>query len=187
MVTPTFFEHAQAFRLWLEANAAHAPSLLVGYHKVGTGLPNMSWSESVDEALCFGWIDGIRRRIDERSYSIRFTPRKTNSIWSAINIAKVEQLQAQGRMTPAGIAAFAHRTPERSAVYSHEQAAAAELAPEELLAFQHHPVAWAYFEKTPPGYQKTMRHWITTARKPETRAARLAKLIAACASGVRVR
>ena len=97
--TPTFFATPKAFRQWLERHADSAPELLVGFHKVGSGRPSMGWSESVDEALCFGWIDGIRRRIDEHTYSIRFTPRKPSSIWSAVNIAKVEQLQAAGRMT----------------------------------------------------------------------------------------
>ena len=120
--TRTFFATPQAFRQWLERHAASAPELLVGFHKVGSGRPSMGWSESVDEALCFGWIDGIRRRLDEHTYSIRFTPRKPSSIWSAVNIAKVEQLQAAGRMTPAGLAAFAHRKAHKSAIYSHEQA-----------------------------------------------------------------
>ena len=104
--TPTFFATPKAFRQWLERHADSAPELLVGFHKVGSCCPSMGWSESVDEALCFGWIDGIRRRIDEHTYSIRFTPRKPSSIWSAVNIAKVEQLQAAGRMTPAGLAAL---------------------------------------------------------------------------------
>lgn len=103
MPAPKFFPNTQAFRKWLEANASRAAELLVGYHKVATGKPSMSWSESVDEALCFGWIDGIRRRIDDESYQIRFTPRRPTSIWSAVNIAKVEKLQAEGRMRPVGL------------------------------------------------------------------------------------
>jgi uncharacterized protein YdeI (YjbR/CyaY-like superfamily) len=141
----------------------------------------MTWPESVDEALCFGWIDGVRRRVDESSYSIRFTPRRANSIWSAVNIAKVERLRAQGRMRPAGEAAFARRSEARSAVYAFEQPAIAELSVEELLAFQRDVVAWTYFESTPPGYRKTVLHWVTTAKKAATRADRLAKLMAACA------
>jgi len=109
MTTPTFFEDAAFFRSWLEVNASSSAELLVGFGKVGCGLPSMSWPESVDEALCFGWIDGVRRRIDGASYSIRFTPRKSTSIWSAVNIAKVQQLRALGRMTPAGEQAFAQR------------------------------------------------------------------------------
>jgi uncharacterized protein YdeI (YjbR/CyaY-like superfamily) len=147
----------------------------------------MSWSESVDEALCSGWIDGVRRRIDDGAYSIRFTPRKPGSIWSAINIAKVEQLQAEGRMTGAGTEAFARRTDARSKVYSHEQAQTAELSAAELLAFKRDKAAWRFFdEDTPPGYKKVVLHWISSAKKPETRVARLAKLIEACATGQRL-
>lgn len=181
MNKPTFFADAAAFRSWLETHADSASELLVGFHKVDSGRPSMSWSESVDEALCFGWIDGVRRRIDESSYSIRFTPRKANSIWSAVNIAKVETLRAQGRMRPAGEAAFARRSEARSAVYSFEQATVAELSAEELHSFQRNHAAWTYFESTPPGYRKTLLHWVTTAKKAETRAERLAKLMAACA------
>jgi uncharacterized protein YdeI (YjbR/CyaY-like superfamily) len=181
MNKPTFFTDAAAFRRWLEVHVDSASELLVGFHKVDSGRPSMRWSESVDEALCFGWIDGVRRRIDESSYSIRFTPRKANSIWSAVNIAKVEALRAQGRMRPAGEAAFARRSEARSAVYAFEQPAIAELSVEELLAFQRDVVAWTYFESTPPGYRKTVLHWVTTAKKAATRADRLAKLMAACA------
>lgn len=186
-MNPTFFDSAQAFRQWLEAHAAHEPSVLVGYHKVGTGRASMSWSESVDEALCFGWIDGVRKRIDDQAYVIRFTPRKANAIWSAVNIAKFEHLQAQGRMTPAGAAAFAHRTPARSGVYAHEQSTTAALTDHECQAFKGDQAAWAYFEGTSPGYKKVILHWVTTAKKPETRAARPAKLVQACASGLRLR
>jgi uncharacterized protein YdeI (YjbR/CyaY-like superfamily) len=140
----------------------------------------MSWSESVDEALCFGWIDGVRRRVDDASYSIRFTPRRAGSIWSAINIAKVERLQTEGRMTPAGSAAFAKRTEAKSAIYSHEQEAPAELSAVELRAFKRNKAAWAFFEGTPQGYQKVVFHWVTSAKKPETRVARFSKLVGAC-------
>lgn len=187
MSRPVFFADAAAFRRWLEAHAASASELLVGFHKVDSGRPSMTWPESVDEALCFGWIDGVRRRIDESSYSIRFTPRKANSIWSAVNIAKVETLRAQGRMRPFGEAAFARRSEARSAVYSFEQATVAELSAEELHRFQRNHAAWTYFESTPPGYRKTLLHWVTTAKKAETRAERLAKLIEACAEGRRLR
>ena len=187
MTSPTFFPNPEAFREWLDANAASVSELLVGFHKVGSGQPSMSWSESVDEALCVGWIDGVRKRIDDATYSIRFTPRKPTSIWSVINIAKVAQLQREGRMTPAGAAAFARRTEAKSAVYSHEQAETAELSPVELRAFERNKSAWLYFETAPPGYRKVVLHWITRARKPETRAARLVKLMDACAAGQRLR
>lgn len=187
MTEPTFFARANDFRRWLEENAASASELLVGFHKVGSGTPCMTWSESVDEALCFGWIDGVRRRIDDARYSIRFTPRRPGSIWSAINIAKVAQLELEGRMHPAGLRAFAERTEARSRAYSHEREVDAELSADELRAFRRDKVAWAFFESTPPGYRKVLLHWITTARKPETRAARLEKLIRACAAGERLK
>jgi uncharacterized protein YdeI (YjbR/CyaY-like superfamily) len=187
MASPTFFESAQAFRRWLELNAASAPELVVGFHKVGTGRPSMSWPASVDEALCFGWIDGVRKRIDGQSYLIRFTPRKPTSIWSAINIAKFEQLQAQGRMTPAGARAFAHRKAEKSAIYAYEQERTAELSAPELSLFRRDKAAWAFFECTPPGYRKVILHWVTTAKRAETRASRFNTLLQACAAGQRLR
>lgn len=186
MPISTFFANSAAFRQWLQAHAASATELLVGFHKVGSGRPSMTWSDSVDEALCFGWIDGVRRRIDEHTYSIRFTPRKPTSIWSAVNIAKMEQLQAAGRMTPAGLAAFSHRKAEKSAIYSHEQAAAAELPAPQLRAFQRHKKAWQFFQATPAGYRKQMLHWVTSAKRTETRAARFAQLLAASKAGERI-
>lgn len=186
MTEPVFFADAAAFRSWLEAHAATATELLVGFHKVGSGQPSMSWPESVDEALCFGWIDGRRKRIDDTAYSIRFTPRKAGSIWSTVNIAKMDSLRAAGRMLPAGERAFALRTEAKSGIYSHEQAQAAELAEDELRTFRRDAAAWAYFEKLPPGYRKTVLHWINTAKKPDTRAARLAKLVQACAESRRL-
>ncbi|MFY9513443.1 MAG: YdeI/OmpD-associated family protein [Rubrivivax sp.] len=187
MPEPLFFDSAQAFRAWLQAHAATASELVVGFHKVATNRPRMRWPESVDEALCFGWIDGVRKRIDDTAYQIRFTPRKPGSIWSAINIAKFEQLQAQGRMTAAGVQAFSHRKAERSVVYAYEQAATAELSAQELRAFQRRKTAWQFFDSTPPGYKKLMLHWVTTAKRAETRASRLATLVQACADGERLR
>jgi uncharacterized protein YdeI (YjbR/CyaY-like superfamily) len=142
---------------------------------------------TVDEALCFGWIDGVRKRIDDESYLIRFTPRKPNSIWSAINIAKFAELQSEGRMTSAGEQAFLRRKAEKSAIYAYEQAATAVLSPEEHRAFTRESPAWKYFESCPAGYKKTLLHWVTTAKRSETRAARLATLIAACLAGKRLR
>ncbi|GAA5115946.1 YdeI/OmpD-associated family protein [Luteolibacter yonseiensis] len=187
MKSPTFFSKAGDFRQWLKDNSGEATELLVGFHKVDSGRPSMSWSESVDEALCFGWIDGVRRRIDDTRYSIRFTPRKPGSIWSAVNIDKVGKLRSEGLMTPAGEEAFSKRTEARSRVYSHEREAPAELDPAELSAFKKSTVAWEFFEKTPPGYKKVVLHWVTSAKKPETRAARFGKLLEACAAGLRLR
>lgn len=186
-VEPRFFATAAEFRAWLEANAATATELLVGFYKLDSGRLSMSWPESVDEALCVGWIDGVRRRIDDAAYSIRFTPRKADSIWSAVNIAKVAQLRAQGRMRPAGEAAYARRSEARSKVYSHERLSDAELSPDEARAFAAQAEAWRYFASTPPGYRRVVLHWVTSAKKAETRAARLARLVAACAAGQRLK
>ncbi len=187
MSTPTYFETPDAFRAWLAAHADREAELLVGFRKVGSGRPSMTWPESVDEALCVGWIDGVRRRIDDEAYSIRFTPRRPGSIWSAVNLAKVERLRAQGRMTPAGEAAWARRTEAKTAVYAYEQAQPAALTAAEQQAFQGHAQAWAYFETCPPGYRQVVLHWVGTAQRPATRAARLTRLIAACQAGRRLR
>lgn len=183
-LSPVFFEDAAAFRRWLAHNGERATELFVGFRKVGTGEPSLTWPESVDEALCFGWIDGIRKRIDERSYQIRFTPRKRDSIWSTVNVAKVQALTAQGRMQPAGLAAFARRTSHKSSVYSYEQAGTLQLTAEEIREFKKKSApAWRYFEASPPGYRKTILHWVTSAGQPATRARRLARLVAACKAG----
>lgn len=144
-------------------------------------------AESVDEALRYGWIDGVRKRLDDVSYSVRFTPRRRGSIWSAVNIGKYQALLAQGRVTPAGALAFAQRTDGKTAIYAYEQAHTAELSALELAAFGRDAAAWAYFEACPAGYKKVMLHWVTTAKKPETRVARLAKLMEACRAGIRLR
>lgn len=185
MDTPRFFASAEVFRHWLQQHAATADSLLVGYYKLGSGRPSMNWPDSVDEALCVGWIDGVRRRIDDTAYQIRFTPRRPGSIWSAVNIAKYAALAAQGRITPAGAAAYAARRDDKTAIYAYEQAEAATLTPDEEQQFRQQPAAWLYWQATPLGYRKRMLHHITTARKPATRAARLARLIEACAAGQR--
>lgn len=193
MSAAVYFASPAAFRDWLVEHAATAPELLVGYYKVATGRPTMSWSESVDEALCFGWIDGVRRRIDEESYCIRFTPRRPGSNWSAVNLAKIEALRAAGRMTPAGEAAFAKRLAHKSARYSYEQPRPqvppeADLSAAELRDFKRAKAAWAFFnESTPPSYRQATLRWVVSAKKPQTRAARLAKLITASAAGERLR
>lgn len=184
---PRFFADADSFRRWLMQHGASETELVVGYWKVDSGRPSMSWSESVDEALCFGWIDGVRKRIDEQSYQIRFTPRRPQSIWSAVNIAKIEQLRAAGRMTEAGERAFNTRQAHRSKVYAYEQAEPSTLNNTELSQFQDQKAAWSYFESCPPSYRQVTLHWITSAKKPDTRAHRLRQLIAACASKTRLR
>jgi uncharacterized protein YdeI (YjbR/CyaY-like superfamily) len=186
MTRPVYFAHADGFRAWLAAHSHEESELLVGFRKIGSGLPSMRWTESVDQALCYGWIDGVRKRIDEDSYTIRFTPRQPRSIWSAVNIEKVAALRALGLMTPAGEAAFARRSEERSLVYSHERATAAKLTPEETAAFRGNARAWTYFEACPPGYRQRMLHLVVCAKRRETRERRLAQLVAACAAGQRM-
>ncbi|WP_101926890.1 MULTISPECIES: YdeI/OmpD-associated family protein [Luteimonas] len=185
-MSPTFFDTALQFRAWLAQHHDTATELIVGFHKVGSGRPSMTWPDSVDEALCYGWIDGVRKRIDDASYQIRFTPRRRGSIWSRVNLAKVEALIAQQRMQPAGLAAYAARDDSRSGVYAFERAAPAVLAPDETRTFQRDGLAWQYFVASPPGYRNLMTHWIVSAKRPETRARRLAQLIDACAGQRRI-
>jgi uncharacterized protein YdeI (YjbR/CyaY-like superfamily) len=182
-VEPTFFATPAEFRAWLEAHHADAPELLVGYHKKGTGRPSMTWPESVDEALCFGWIDGIRRRIDDERYSIRFTPRRPRSIWSAVNTRRARELIEAGRMTPAGLAAFEARDEQRSAIYSYEQRHAAQLDPDQEARLRADPKAWEWFQSRPPSWQRAAVYWITSAKRPQTRERRLAQLIADASAG----
>jgi len=181
--SPVYFASPDAFRRWLAANHTKRDELLVGYHKRGTGTPSMTWPESVEVALCFGWIDGVRRRVDDERYTIRFTPRRPSSIWSAKNIATAEKLIAEGKMTPAGRRAFEARSEERSRVYSFERAQAATLDPTDERRFQANAAAWAYFCAQPPWYRRSAYHWVISAKRAETRASRLATLIADCAAG----
>jgi uncharacterized protein YdeI (YjbR/CyaY-like superfamily) len=187
MSNPRFFKTSKHFRDWLDTHAAAEQELLVGFYKVDAGLPSMTWPESVDEALCYGWIDGVRKRIDDTAYTIRFTPRKTTSIWSAVNINKFKDLQKQGRMTAAGEKAFSFRTEAKSSIYAHEQAVSAEFSDQELQAFKHEKAAWAYFETCPPSYKKVMLHLISTVKRAETRAARFARLVETCKMGERIK
>lgn len=186
MTTTTFFATAADFRAWLEKHHESASELVVGFRKVGSGMASMTWSESVDEALCFGWIDGVRRRIDDTSYSIRFTPRRRGSNWSAVNLEKVKSLIAEGRMRPAGLRAYESRDEKKCEVYSFERERPAELERTELLVFRKNKPAWAYFQSTPPGYRKTILHWIVSAKRPETRSRRFAQLVQACSEQRRI-
>lgn len=180
---PRFFATHDAFYAWLEAHHAREAELVVGFYKRGSGKPSLTWPESVDAALCFGWIDGVRRSLGEDAYTIRFTPRRPRSIWSAVNVARVAALEEAGRMRDAGRAAFAHRTPERTGVYSFERNAAARLAEDEERALRESPQAAAHFDAQPPWYRRAATHWVVSAKRPETRATRLAQLIAASAEG----
>ncbi len=183
--TPVFFASAKAFRAWLARHSGTAAELNVGFYKVGSGKPSLTWPESVDEALCAGWIDGVRKRIDDEAYQIRFTPRSKKSIWSSINVKRARALIAEGRMTPAGLEAYERRTERKSTVYSYEQKDLPSLTPNELATFRMNERAWAYLEKAPPSYRRTMVHWVVTARQQATRARRLARFIESCAAGVR--
>jgi len=182
---PTFFANQDKFRSWLEQNHATVTELLVGFWKVGTGKPSMTWSESVDQALCFGWIDGVRKRIDDESYSIRFTPRRPTSFWSKINIDKVASLSERGLMTPAGFAAFEKMTDERAARYAYEKPTQ-EFTGAYLKKFRAEKKAWEFFTKQAPSYQRIGVHWVYDAKQEITRLKRLDKLIAASAEGKRV-
>lgn len=172
----TFFATQAKFRAWLEKHHKKETELLVGFYKVSSNKPSMTWSGSVDEALCFGWIDGVRKSIDNESYSIRFTPRKTTSIWSAINIKKVEELTKAGLMKPEGIKAFELRTENKSRIYSHEKEPAV-LTSEYENQFKQNKLAWTFFNGQAPSYKKVMLHWIMSAKQEKTRLSRLEKTI----------
>lgn len=182
---PKFFPTQQDFRRWLEENHDKETELIVGFYKVKSGKTSMTWSEAVDQALCFGWIDGVRRKVDEESYSNRFTPRRPNSNWSAVNIKKVGELTAKGLMTPAGIAAFERRREDKSEVYSYENKPTEFPAEFEKL-FRAEPKAWEFFEKQPNGYRRTMMFWVMSAKQEKTRLSRLEKLIFESAGGRRL-
>ncbi len=181
---PKFFRTAAEFRTWLERNHDRATELWVGYWKKATRKSSPTWQESVDEALCFGWIDGIRKSIDGDSYRQRFTPRRPRSNWSLINIARVQALQAEGRMHPAGLTAFEKRT--ATGVYSFEQADHRGLDPRYEAMLKKNRKAWAFFQAQPPGYRRTASWWVVSAKKEETRLRRLQALIRDSAAGRRI-
>jgi len=186
---PTFFATPAAFRRWLEKHHESEPELLVGFHKKGSGKPSITWPESVDEALCFGWIDGIRRRIDDDSYSIRFTPRRPDSIWSKVNFNRMGELTAAGRVHPAGLAAFAKRSADKTGVYSYEHQRRPEvpLAPAYEKQLRKDKAAWKYWQDEAPWYRKIVTRWIMEAKKEETREKRLRELIELSAAGRRIK
>lgn len=182
---PKFFRTPSDFRAWLDANHTIAAELIIGFYKKGSGKPSITWPESVDEALCVGWIDGIRKRIDAVSYTIRFTPRRKGSVWSAINIARVTVLTADGRMRAAGLAAFERRQPRKSGIYSYEQRGD-RLGEPYQSRLRRHKAAWAFVQAQPPSYRKLVHWWIMSAKQEETRLKRLAKLIEASSHGKRL-
>ncbi|MEP6789396.1 MAG: YdeI/OmpD-associated family protein [Acidobacteriota bacterium] len=175
-MVPTFFTFQSEFRKWLAINHDKNSELLVGFYKVGSDKPSLTWPESVDQALCFGWIDGVRRRIDDDSYSIRFTPRKPTSIWSAINIKKVEELIKSGQMRPAGLAAFERRKESKSRIYAYENEPA-KLSAEFEKLFKANKMAWAFFTTQAKSYQNVIIHRIMTAKQEKTRLSRLEQAI----------
>ena len=180
-MSPTNFKTPDEFRKWLAKNHAKATELSVRLYKKGSGKPSISWPESVEEALCFGWIDGVRRRIDDESYTIRFTPRKPTSTWSAINIKLIEKLIAEKRMKTSGLAAFKTRKASKSGIYSYENRPQS-LSPEFETTFKNNKKAWTYFEAQPPWYRKTSSYWVMSAKKEATRESRLQTLITDCAN-----
>jgi uncharacterized protein YdeI (YjbR/CyaY-like superfamily) len=180
---PIFFESPQEFYDWLEEHHETESEVYVGMYKAHTGKPSMTWSEAVDQALCFGWIDGRANRIDEDSWMQRFTPRRADSNWSKINIEKVAKLEEAGLMRPAGLKAFEARKEEKSGVYSFEQRHEAKLTEEYEQRLRANPAARKYWEARPPGYRTTATYWVMSAKREETRERRLNQLIEDCASG----
>ena len=181
----TFFPTAQAFRRWLKANHRTANELWVGFYKKATGRPTITWSEAVDEALCFGWIDGIRKSVDELSYTNRFTPRRPGSNWSAVNVARVKVLRETGRMTSAGQEAFEKRVTKKTGVYSYEQRHRAKLTPAMERAFRKNAAAWKFLQGLPPGLRQLLIFHVMDAKQEATRERRLLRAMQACAAGRR--
>ena len=184
-MTPTFFKTAAEFRRWLAKNHANELELPIGFYRKNSGLTGLTYAEAVDEALCFGWIDGIKKRLDEVSYTHRLTPRRPRSIWNLVNIKHAERLAAAGRMMPAGARAFAARESARSGVYSFERTAQ-ELDAALEKTFRADRAAWKFWLAQPPGYRKNCIHWIMSAKQAATRERRLAQLIADSATGERL-
>ena len=180
------FKTAADFRAWLEASHATATELHVGAYRKASGLGGMTYLESVEQALCFGWIDGVVRKINDTSFSHRFTPRKSGSIWSNVNVAHVARLTAAGLMHPAGLAAFAARDAKKTGIYAFERATAAKLSVADEMKFRAHKKAWAFFNAQPPGYRRLSLHHIVAAKQAATRERRLARLIAESAAGRRL-
>ena len=183
-MNPKFFKTPSAFRKWLERHHGTAKELWVGFYKKSSGKESITWPESVDEALCFGWIDGLRKSIDDQSYKIRFSPRKPSSVWSSVNIRNVQELIKQNRMRPAGLKAFEARKENRSGIYSYEQRSP-ELVEPYLGKLKRNRAAWKFFQAQPAWYRKQMNWWVVSANREETRLKRLDKLIEESAQGRR--
>ncbi len=180
-----FFRSSSEFRKWLEVNHGSATGLVVGFYKRDSGKESITYPQALDEALCFGWIDGVRRSVDALSYSIRFTPRRAKSNWSRVNIQHAERLIKSGRMAPIGLRVYSERDPEKSGSYSSENRPNS-LAPEDERRFQADKTAWDYFRKQAPSYQRTATWWVISAKRSDTRARRLSKLMDDSAHGRRL-
>ena len=183
-MNPRFFKSQSEFRRWLEKNHAQETELLLGFYKKGSGKASTTYPEALDEALCFGWIDGVRRSLGDDGYTIRFTPRKAKSIWSNVNVRHVERLKKLGRMAPAGLEAYALRDPKKTGIYAFENRPR-ELSPAYEKKFRSNKKAWEFFEKQPPGFKRLMIFRVMEGKQEETRQRRLAQLIEASAKGVR--
>jgi uncharacterized protein YdeI (YjbR/CyaY-like superfamily) len=183
---PVYFATPDELRAWLAEHHERAAELWVGFFRKETGEPSITWPEAVDEALCVGWIDGVRKRVDERRYVIRFTPRKPRSTWSAVNVARMAELTRLGRVQPAGLAAFERRAPERTGIYAYEQRATAALDAAAERTFRANAAAWEFFQAQAPSYRRTITWWVVSARREETRRKRLATLIEQSALGRRL-
>ena len=183
----THFDEPEAIRAWLSRHHSELDELWVGFWKKSTGRSSITWPESVDEALCFGWIDGIRKSVDDEAYTIRFTPRRPRSNWSLRNIQRYEALEAEGRIEPAGAEAYRRRTEVNSGVYSFEQQVPAALSDDYAARLQADAAAWADWQSRPSGYRKQVSHWIMSAKRESTRERRLKALIDACAAGRKVK
>lgn len=181
-----YFKTAAAFRTWLKSNHAKAPELWVRFHRKDSGLGGLTYPKAVDEALCFGWIDGLRKKVDDISYTNRFTPRRARSTWSRVNIRRVAELQRLGRMTAAGLQVFARRTAGRSGTYSFEQRKNPSLDPASTRQLRADAAAWAFFQRQAPSYQRTATWWVVSAKRPATRQKRLQILISCSAAGRRI-
>jgi len=180
---PAFFATPDRWRAWLAAHHDRVPELWVGFHKKASGRPSITWPEAVDQALCFGWIDGVRKSLDDSRYAIRFTPRRRNSIWSSVNLGRVKELSRLGLMHEAGLAPYRASARAKSGVYSYEERKSAKLPEAMERQFRRSPKAWRFFQAQPPGYRRTATWWVISARKEETRLRRLAILIEDSAQG----
>ena len=183
---PRFFKTPSDFRAWLQTHHADTPELWVGFYKKASGKGGITYHEGVDTALCFGWIDGIKKRVDDDSYMHRFTPRRARSIWSRVNVLRITEMITQGLVAPAGLQAFQQRDEKRSGIYTYENRAA-RLAAAHEKRFKANKKAWAFFQAQPPGYRKLATGWIAQAKKDETRLKRLQTMIDASAKGIRIR